>query len=196
MSLTLVTGPAQEPLTLEQAKAQLRLDVDTDDALIIDFIKTARQWGEGQIKRALITQTHDLNIDYNWPWKFGSPRIDFPINPVSSVTSITYVDLDGTSPQPTLAASQYTVVARRHGSYIVPAYNINWPSVRSVPNAITVRFVAGDTLANLPKQLERAVSLLVAHMYENRETVTAKDLVEVPYAIESLISPFRPGGVA
>jgi len=195
MALTLVTGPDQEPITLEQAKAQLRLDVDTDDELLRDMIKAAREWIEGQTKRALVTQTWDLNIDGGWPWKFGGQRITMPLNPLASVTSITYQDEAGTSPQPTLAASQYTIATRRYGSYVVPAYNVTWPSVRCVPDAITVRFVAGDAAVSVPKVLQRAMSLLVAHMYENREAATVKALASVPYGIESLVSPYRPGGL-
>jgi uncharacterized phiE125 gp8 family phage protein len=195
MALILVTGPDQEPLTLEQAKAQLRLDVDADDELLRDMIKAAREWVEGQTKRALVTQTWDYKIDDYWPFKFGTNRITLPINPLASVTSITYQDSGGSSPQPILAASQYAIAARRHGSFIVPAYDVTWPSVRCVPDAITVRFIAGSAVAAVPKVLQRAVALLVAHMYENREAAAAKPLVAVPYGIESLIAPYRSGGL-
>lgn len=187
MSLTLITGPVQEPITIAQAKAQLRLDVDTDDELVRDLIITAREWVEGQTHRCLVAQTFDQTIDYEWPFRRGTYRIDLEKNPVASVTSITYVD--GSSPNPTLAASQYSLAARKYGSFIVPAYGVTWPTVRTVPAAITVRFIAGN-IDTLPKPLEQAMKLLVTHLYENRETVSSA-LEQIPYTLESMISPYR-----
>lgn len=188
MALELITGPTNEPVTLETVKAQLRLDVDTDDALLRQMMIAAREWIEGQTRRCLLTQTWDYYLDYDWPWKFGRHRITFPLNPVQSVSSIVYVD--GSSPNPTLASSQYTVVARKHGSYIEPAYGVTWSTLRCVPNAIKVRFVAGYT-DDTPQTLLQALVMLVAHLYENREVTTAKALVEIPYGTEALLSPLR-----
>ena len=183
MSLTLVTAPTSEPVSLSEMKSHLRLDGGDDDAYVSKCLKAARQWIEGQIKRSIMAKTYDYNIDYCWPYKDGAIRIDFPLNPVTSVTSITYVDSDGASQ--TLASSQYTVVAREFNSYIVAAYNISLPDVRWVPNAITVRFVTGNS-STVPDELRRAIMILAGHYYENRETS-----MDAPIAIEALISPFR-----
>ena len=189
MSLTLVTAPTTEPLSLTEAKAQLRLDSDADDRLIQLLITAAREWVEGQTKRALVSQVWDQTMDGNWPWKHGGPRIELEKNPVISIGSITYAT--GASPNPTLAASQYTSVTRNHGSYIVPAYGITWPTVRSVPEAVTVRFTAGYT--TVPKPLVHAIAMLVTHWYENREVIEtqARQINMVPYSVEALISPYR-----
>lgn len=192
MSLTLVTAPDNEPLTVQQAKDHLRLDTDDDDGLLLDLITASRVWIEGQTHRALITQTWDYGIDGGYSYRKGIPYIDLPLNPVASVTSISYVS--GASPNPTLSASSYTVAARTHGSYIVPAYNSTWPTPLAVPDAVVVRFVAGE--ASCPKPLERAVAMLVTHLYENREPVNTGQgqvIVEVPYSIEAMISPYRAG---
>ncbi len=187
MTLLSVTAPTEEPVTLDDQKAHIRLDTDDDDAYVQTCIAAARQWIEGQTHRAMMAQTWDYSIDYGWPVKAGSHRVDYPINPVAvesspRVDQITYVDSDGNSQ--TLAASQYTVVARTNGSYIVPAYGITWPAVRHVPNAITVRFAAG--YSTLPKELHRAVMILAGVYYETRETGA-----DAPPAVEALISPFR-----
>ena len=188
MSLTLVTAPEQEPLTLEEAKAQLRLDGDEDDALVRRLIMAARMWVEGQTKKALMPQTWDQVIDWCWPYKYNMPWIQFEKNPATSVTSITYQS--GASPQPTLNATQYTVVSREHSSYIAPAYGISWPTPLSVPEAVTIRFIAGYT--DVPEPLKHAVAMLVAHWYENREaTVMAVDVSNVPLTIQSLLASFK-----
>ena len=183
MSLTLVTDLAYEPVSLEEQKEHLRLDITADDHYVSSCITAARGFIEGQVKRSLMPKTYDYNIDYCWPYKDGAIRIDFPLNPVTSVTSISYVDSDGATQ--TLAASQYTVVAREFNSYIVAAYNVSLPDVRWVPNAITVRFVTGNS-STVPDELRRAIMILAGHYYENRETS-----MDAPIAIEALISPFR-----
>ena len=187
MSLSLVTGPTEEPVTLDDQKVHLRLDADDDDAYVQSCITAARQWVEGQTHRAIMAQTWDYNIDYGWPVKAGRHRIDYPINPVKvqaspTVDSITYVDSDGASQ--TLAADQYTIVARTNGSYIVPEFDVAWPAVRPRPNAITVRFVAG--YATVPDEFKRAILILASIYYEKRETGA-----DAPLAVEALISPFR-----
>jgi len=181
MSLTLVTGPETEPLTIEEAKSQLRLDFDEDDALVQRLVRAARMWVEGQTHRALMEQTWDQKM----PCFPGLIR--FEKNPVMSVSSITYDE--GSSPNPTLAASQYTVVTRNYNSYVAPAYGVSWPSTLAVPEAVTVRFVAGYT--EVPEPLTHAVAMLVAHWYENREITTHGSVSEVPMAVEALISPYR-----
>jgi uncharacterized phiE125 gp8 family phage protein len=194
MALTLVTGPTVEPVTVTEAKSQLRLDIADDDTYIGTLITAAREWVEGQTKRALVAQTWDWAIDYGFPWRQGY-RIDLPLNPVISVASIAYVDDAGNAA--TWAADQYTAVCRQNGSFIVPAYNVSLPVIRNVPNAITVRFTAGfyDNTASpetgsVPQPLKQAIILLVAHWYENREAA-GKAMAEAPYAVEALISPYR-----
>ena len=192
MSLSLVTEAVKEPVTLEQVKAHARIDTDDDDALLVIMIASARAYVEGATKRRLMTQTLDYSLDVGWPWRYGTQRMTFPVNPVQSVASITYVD--GSSPNPTLAADQYTVVGRRHNSYIMPAYGVEWPTVRCVPNAVVVQFVCGDD-DDVPPALTQAVLLLASHMYERRDLTTEKQLMEIPYGIESLISQWRPGSL-
>lgn len=189
MSLTLVTAPTSEPVSLSEMKSHMRLDGNDDDSYVTKCIKAARLWIEGQTKRALVTQTVDYAIDSNWPMWNGHPMIRLPLNPVKSigatspeVFSISYVDSNGATQ--TLAQSQYTLAARSHGSYVVPAYGVTWPSVRDVPEAITVRFVAGaDTV---DEDLKIAVKILASYYYENRETSSG-----APRAVEALISPYR-----
>jgi uncharacterized phiE125 gp8 family phage protein len=190
MGLALVTDVTEEPVSLDEQKAHLRLDTTDDDAYLAGCITAARVWVEGQTKRAILPQTWDYTIDYCWPVEGGFHRINLPLNPSKAISgtspevfSITYVDTNGVSQ--TLAQSQYTLVSRVHGSYIVPAYNITWPDVRDVPNAVTVRFVAGDA-DNIPQELHRAIMILAGYYYENRESGDG-----APHAVEALISPHR-----
>lgn len=190
MAITVVTAPSIEPLTVQQVKDQLRLEIDADDSIVRRYIKVARQWVEGQTRRALTEATYDYSIDYDWPCKYGMQRITLPLNPVSSVTSVTYVDDNGASQ--TLAGSQYIVSAREHGSYIAPAYDVEWPTVRHIPSAITIRFVAGVSDAeDVPEPLRHAVALIAAELYESRTESVGRVMQRNPMGIEALISPYR-----
>ena len=182
MTLALVTDVIEEPVSLADQKTHLRIDIDEDDAYIAGCVTAARAWVEGQTKRAIMPQTWNYIIDYCWPAK-----IELPMNPVASVTSINYIDTNGTSQ--TLATNQYTVAARKHGSFIVPAYDVTWPDVQWVPAAVTVQFIAG-VAAEVPQEIHRAIMILAGAYYENRETVPA------PMAVESLISPYRKASFA
>ena len=186
MSLTLVTAPTTEPVTLNELKAHARIDFSEDDAYLQKCIVAARKWIEGQTKRAVISQTWDYTIDYDWPYYDGYHRIVLPMKPVQAISasspevfSITYVDGNGVSQ--TLAQSQYTLAKN---GYVVPAYNVEWPEVRCVPDAITVRFVAGASSAD--EDMKQAVMILATHYYEMRETASG-----APRAVEALISPYR-----
>jgi hypothetical protein len=44
---------------------------------------------------------------------------------------------------------------------------------------------------NLPKMLQQAVLMLAAHWYNQRESVSAVAMHEVPDAVQTLVKPFR-----
>jgi len=185
MALTLVTDLTDEPVSLDEVKAHLRLDIDDDDAYVAGCIAAARQWVEEQTKRALMPKTYDQTVDYIWPWKYGNYRIDLEVAPVSAVTSIKYIDTTGA--EQTLASSQYIVAGRTHHPFITPAYDVDWPEVRWIPDTITVRYTAGDADA-VPQAVHRALMILAGHFYEDREGG------DIPDAVYALISPYRRSG--
>ena len=138
MSLTLVIAPAIEPVTVEDAKDSLRVDVSTDDALIGFLIKAARRHAERYTSRALVEQT--------WNFKFGelpSKRAFYlPKGALRSVESFAYLDEDNSST--TIATTVYGVDTdgEKGVVYLKPAQS--WPSATLWPhNAVTVQFKAG-----------------------------------------------------
>lgn len=48
-----------------------------------------------------------------------------------------------------------------------------------------------DDDGNLPKMLQQAVLMLAAHWYNQRESVSAVAMHEVPDAVQTLVKPFR-----
>ncbi len=194
MSLTLVTAPAAEPVSLEEAKLHLRVDSDADDDLVATLIEAARNNVEAHTSRALVNQTWDLKLDTFPP----SHIFELPRPPLSSVTSITYVDIDGV--EQTWASADYTVQANA-GPYSMPgtvalAYGASYPTHRSQPDAVTVRFVAGYGAdgSSVPAAIRQAVLLLIGEMYARREVAIAGTIISrIPFGVDSLLASFRAG---
>ena len=198
-ALALVTPPAQEPVMLDEAKAHLRVDDDTEDAYIASLIVAAREWCENYQRRAYITQTRELRLD-------GFPRRPFirlPRPPLQQVTAIKYVTADGT--ETTLDASQYVVDTASQPGRVLLAPGASWPAVDLQPGgAVRITYTCGygDTPDKVPAAIRRAILLLVGHLYENREAVVVGSASkELPFAVTALLSPgrvpdFNPTGEA
>ncbi len=92
MALVLLTAPTEEPITLDEAKLHLRVEIDDDDTLILGMIKAAREYAEVVTHRRLITQTWRYYLD---SWPEDKDYIEMPFPPLQSISSITYTDCDG-----------------------------------------------------------------------------------------------------
>ena len=181
-SLTETVAPASEPVTTAEAKLHLRVDHGDEDAYIDTLVATARQHIELVTRRAMVDTTFELKLDA-FPTEIRPPR-----SPLSSVSSITYVDTDGATQ--TLSASVYSVDTDTEPGRISLAFNQSWPDIREQNNAVVVTFVAGYGAAasNVPAALREVVKMLTAHYYEFRQPVIAGAIAtKIPMHIESLI---------
>lgn len=194
MRVVVVTPPAEEPVTLAEAKLHLRVDHAEDDALIAALIVSARQVCELRLDRAIVTQTLDAFLD-RWPcgsawWDRG--RIALPRPPLQSVASVTYTDTAGAAQ--TWPPADYQVVTGTQG-LVLPAYGKSWPSARNQAEAIRVQFVAGYGAASaVPACINQAILMLIAHWYDVRSPVTVGMISkEVELTVEALLDPERWG---
>lgn len=189
MGLSVYVKPALDPISLAEAKAHLRVEIASDDALIAGLILSARQWVETYCRRALMTQTLDYKFG-SWPACIVLPR-----PPHQSVTSVSYVDPAGATQ--TLSASLYQtdLSDASLAGRIMPAYGQSWPSLRlGVFNAVTVRYVAGygSNPGDVPYPIRQAILLLVGHLYESREAINIGNIVnELPFSVRALLDPYR-----
>lgn len=178
--------PTAHPVTLAQARAQLRLDSEgspaahADDDLIQSLIATATMHIDGKdgwLGRALITQTWDMVLD-----AFPDEYITIPLPPLQQVESITYTD--GNGDQQTWDAGNY-IISQKSPARVYPAYGKCFPSARCQPGAVRVRFVAGygDEGSDVPEPIQQWLLMKVAQLYENRE--------ELPATADALITPLR-----
>jgi uncharacterized phiE125 gp8 family phage protein len=184
MGLHLVTAPTSEPITTAAAKLHLRVDHSLDDDLIDTLCSAARQVVETGTGRKCITQTWDLKLD-----SFPCGAIVLPFPPVTSITSVSYVDANGTTQ--TWSSALYTTDvppgADSAPARIYPIYSESYPTIRSQRNAVTVRFVCGFTSTTVPAGMLAAMKLLIGNWYANRESqVVGTIAVELKDALQTL----------
>lgn len=200
MALSLVTAPATEPLSLAEAKAQLRVDTDDENDLILTLIGAAREYGETFTHRAFITQTWDLQLD-GFPFQVldtnsATGAIVIPKPPCTSVTSITYVDMQGVTQtwDPTLWTLDNPQGPKARPARIVPAYFQIYPVTRWVPNAATVRFKAGyGDASTVPFAIKAAMKLLIGNWWVNREAgqIVRGSADVLPFGVDPLLWAYK-----
>lgn len=153
--LITVTPATVEPVTLEEAKAHLRVDHDADDGLISSLITAAREAVERFTGRALAVAT------YRWASEDCGPYL-LPIWPatvtlVSSVINGSRVDADSFE-----FDADRSIVSGDFGA------------------AVRVEFTTEP--GHVPESLKAAIKLRVEAMYdaspdEKKTLTTAADLV-------------------
>lgn len=181
MPLQLVTPPALEPITLEEAKAHLKQDSSADDALITTLISAARARVEWHLGRALITQSWIFWLD-RWP---STDCAEIPLPPSQAVTTVTLYKSDGT--QVTLGASFYQLDTASHPARL---HFLTKPAHILRPlNAIAIAVTAGygDTAADVPAPLRAAILDIIAAHYIHRGESTG----DVPPTALALMAPYR-----
>lgn len=163
MPRTLVTAPSGDVVTTAEAKAFAKIDHSSEDTLIASLVDTAEDLVARHIARELLSATYDFHFD-SWP---GSDVLPIELAPVSSVTSVSYVDTAGTTQ--VLATSVYTVDLSTEPARIYLAYNQTWPTARAMRKAITVRAVVGyANAAAVPEGIKTAIKAAVAYWLDNR----------------------------
>lgn len=176
--LTLITPPAELPVTLAEAKDFLRVFHDDEDASIGRMIAAAVAMIDGRhgiLGRCLEPSTWEVVLD-----RFPVAEVQLPLGPVVSVESVRYIDLAGV--EQTIAADSYVIDATpTFLGWIVPTSP--WPATMATVNAVRVRFVAGR---GTPEPVRQAILDMVANRYEARGEATM-----LTPGVVSDLAPFR-----
>jgi uncharacterized phiE125 gp8 family phage protein len=169
--LTTTVEPAEEPVDVPLARLHVRLDHAEEDGLIREWIAAARRYTETHCGRRWIEQTVELTLD-EWPdladYRFRADEIRIPVEPVSSVSSVTYYDEDGA--QQTFSSSSYWTALKGSPPIVVPKDGVEWPDLHEGrPEAIAVTFKAGVANAMLvDPRVKEAILLTLTYWSENR----------------------------
>lgn len=180
------TAPAEEPISLAEARAHLRVDHNNDDLLISGLIRAAREAAESLTGRALVTQ------QWRYTASAWTDQITLSPAPLVSVEEFTYLDADGT--RQTLESSSYQVITDTLQGSVCPAYSASWPSARAEPGSICVKYTAGYGNASaVPQSIKVWMLLVIGTWYGQREGIVTGTIVsEIPRGFwEGLLDPYR-----
>ncbi|HDR9046273.1 TPA: hypothetical protein QDA94_000464 [Burkholderia vietnamiensis] len=207
------------PITDPLVKQSMRVIDTAEDAFIGLLLQKAREAAEQLTWRALITQTIKLTMESfprpsmnvasaNWygpswgvapgPLTVARPdgvteyEIYLPRNPVQSIESIQYYDMDGTLQ--TLDPATYLIDSESEPARVIPAPNASWPPTQNRPGAVEIHFVAGygDDGSSVPAGIKHWILLMTGTLYENREMVAVlnRGKVEMLPYVDSLLTNY------
>lgn len=206
--LQLATPPNTPVVTLDEAKAHLRVFHDDDDDYIQALVDAAvgqLDGADGWLNRALGSQSWVFSLE-RFPWYYGQygyhdgqraaygrpQRIYIPLAPLISVDAVEYVASDETTKQ--LTNFRVFGAGSTQPGYIMPALDTSWPSTICDTETVRITFTAGyANAAAIPSGIKHAIKLMVGHWFENREAVTInlKGLAELPMGVVALLMPLR-----
>lgn len=220
MPIKLIAAPAEEPVTLAEAKAHCRVDFTDDDALIQMLISSAREAAETITRRALVQQQWKIVADrfpspmagrltHYWlgqqwglagmggvstflPTGFTGYEVILPFPPLVSVDSIKYIDASGV--QQTMPSTDYKVDDVSEPARIIPAFGKAWPTTRQEANAVEITFTCGFAdKAAVPAGIKTWMLIRIGTLYENREEVAIlpRGKVEPLPFVDRLLDPYR-----
>src|SRR5262249_40939942 len=143
--------PAGYPVSLDEAKAQLRIAGSDQDALISGLIGAATAFCEVLVQRAFVPRT------FQWVLPHWHQVLEIPIAPVAAdaIASIKYVDWSSGTPQ-TLDPAAYVVQTKGDSVRIFPKFGTAWPRALSfAAEPVVVEFDAGyEDLDDLPPNVK------------------------------------------
>lgn len=159
-------------LSLADAKAHLRVLHAEEDALIGALRDAAVQYVERASGVVLAP------AEFRWEAASFERASCIPVHPVTELLSVKYVDRAGDS----MDYEEAEIVMER----LSPAPGTVWP----LSGRVAVEFVAGDDI--VVPDLQAAVKLMLAHLFENRSAVTTgPSPTELPLAVNALIQLHR-----
>jgi uncharacterized phiE125 gp8 family phage protein len=165
-SLTTITGPSAEPVTLAQAKVQLRIDHDDENALIESWIRSARELAEAHTGKRFVTQQVRMTLKA-FPCH-PDDVIRLPVGPVTAITGFTYTDEAGAT-QALAENSGYQAWLDHNPPLLAPPAYESWPTTKGgALKAVTVEFTAGTAVADVPGSVATAILLTLGYWDQNR----------------------------
>jgi len=207
----MVSGPASEPVTVDELKLHARLDAPYEgDGYLEALISSARDFISRRTGRALITETWKLTLDV-WPcagegsddWWDGireapitileAPEIEIRKAPFLAVTKVATLDEAGAETE--WDSANYYAAAEHGFGRLIKRRGAVWPVLQRDRAGIVITFTAGygSNASDVPMGLRQAVKMLAAHWYENREPATPGGMSEPPHHVSALLRQFTVG---
>jgi len=187
-ALELVTPPLAQPISLAEAKSQLRVEHNDDDTIISRLIGVAVAYVDatGALGACMMTQT--------WgQWLGQNPgTVTLLLGPVQSVSAVKYYDVNNALQTDTL--SNYNILGTKTRTIVAPKNGFNWPTTFQRDDAIQIQYVCGygGTSYSVPQNVRHAMMMLVAHHYENRELELIGTISKtLPFGFDEMLGQSR-----
>lgn len=177
----LSAGPTTvEPVTLNEARAHLRVVGADEDSYISALIVAAREMVEGRLNRT-ITQRTRTEVFASW-----RDALVLLKPPIVSVESVTYTDDVGEVQ--TLDPDLYHAAIYLEPAVVELAPGFQPPTLHFRKHPIAVTYTAGYPEGDVPRAICQWVLLAIGTLYQNREfLVTGVSVAQLPADFMSLL---------
>ena len=158
--------PAIYPISLEEAKAHLRVLSTDEDSYISSLIPAATRYCE-QYQGRVYAQRDIIFINDNFisPWRL-------PLAPVSAIKTLSVGDV-------TLGETDFSI----DGLGRVRIF-----SNVCIGEEVKITATCGYAdIADTPTPVKQAILLLVGHLYSNREAVGDQKMAVLPFGVKELL---------
>ncbi len=193
MAVTWLEGPLVEPVSVNEARAYLRIEGTEEDAGLAGFLKVARELCEaftGQVlvaTRYLETKPFDAGRSTGVPWSAGR-GVRLSRMPLRQIMSATLVSRDGT--RTVLGPQDFDIAEDARGQTL-----LRMTFLPPSGALLEVNYWAGmgSDWNCVPEALRQGILRLTAHLYAHRDRA---DDIGPPLAVAALWRPFRVGRLA
>jgi len=186
--ITQIVAPLDYPVTLQEAKDHLRVDISDDDTLITSMISAATDFCEAYTQRAFVPRTYRADLPDFW-------RGQLPMRPIISISSYQYYDTSSPEALTTWAASNYQLV----NDVLHYTEAASFPSWAYRADAIQITYTAGYAptsspevpAESVPTAVKAAILMIVGDLYENREAKITGVMQTTNPTVMMLLSSYR-----
>ena len=162
-------------MTLDDAKAYLRLETGQEDALVARLLASAQSLCEAFLGQVLIRRDVVETLPADGAWQ------RLAAGPVAAIHAVVAIDAAGTTRVLPVGSYAIDIDPGGDGWVRAGAHAIGGGRVR-----VTYRAGLAEDAASVPAAIAQGVTRLAAHLYAHRD-----DAVEPPAAIAALWRPFR-----
>ena len=178
-----------EPVSLAEAKAQVRVSDPSEDSLLNGLIAAARAFVE-DLTGVILMQRQMVEVSDDFgPW---GGTCDLRAWPIVSIDAVSYLDRSNVGQ--TLPSISYVANLDARPVRISMARGAMWPWTEFASDTVSITVTAGFSDAAVPPPLKQAILLLIGHWYDNRSAVEAGSraaAVELPFAVDMLCNRWR-----
>lgn len=180
-----VTVPAEEPVTLTEAKDWCRITTTADDTLVTALISSARIFGEKYCNRIFITTGIDCyfnGLDYSNSETYGF--IQLRRSPLISITAVSIYSGGSYT-----ATTDYILRESSSFSRLIFQNGLEHDADTDQPFILKVEATFGyGSAADVPEEIKTALKQHIAFLYENRGDVVAEGKLPMPLETKLIYS--------